>query len=89
MKVLETETVEQEFVKDILCNRCGMSCKVAPIGSFEVASCVESWGFWSKKDTFEAEWHLCEDCCDAVTKDFKIPVRRGSYLFVDMGEEEG
>lgn len=87
MRIRETMTVEQESTKDILCNRCGESTRDA-LGNFECARATEFWGFTSGKDTYEAEWHLCEACCDAVTADFKIPVRRTSSVFCDSLDDE-
>ena len=69
----ETRTIEEEYVKDVICNMCGESCRDRMDMNFECATLSASWGYCSRKDTERHHSHLCEDCYDKLVEQFKIP----------------
>lgn len=54
--------------KDILCDRCGKSCRDNMDMNFEHARIEACWGFCSNKDLEHHEIDLCEACYDEVIK---------------------
>lgn len=68
----ENETQNVKVVKDVLCNKCGNSCKGLEPESFEFASLQVHWGYGSFKHDGEIhEAHLCESCWEELIKGFK------------------
>jgi hypothetical protein len=59
-------------VDDILCNKCGLTCKDKLNVNYEFALLKASWGYGSEKDLTDSEAHLCEQCFDNIVKDFII-----------------
>ena len=51
--------------KDILCDKCGKSCRDDEGRNFEYATITACWGYGSRKDFEEHEAHVCESCYDA------------------------
>jgi hypothetical protein len=60
----EKQTRGIEIIKDVLCNKCGISCK-------EFSSLMAHWGYGSTRDGEVHEAHLCETCWEEIVKDFK------------------
>ncbi len=61
--------------KEIRCNMCGKKIEQKrdmPVEDF--ISVKKSWGYFSEKDGTVQEFELCEACCDALTRQFQIPV---------------
>lgn len=60
-------------VEDILCNKCGTSCKT-PMGNFEgLIEVIASGGYESKvvSDETSIKFSLCEGCLGALISEFK------------------
>lgn len=76
MEILETKLVEKIIVTDVLCNKCGESCKYyIDNDTFNINSAVitSSFGYGSTKyDMEDFEVHLCEDCYAELESTFKI-----------------
>lgn len=61
---------EKKFVvQNVYCDRCGKSCKKD--GTYEYASLVASWGYFSRKDFTQNNFDICEDCFDGIVVEFK------------------
>ena len=52
--------------EDILCDKCGKTCRDAQGMNFEYATVTAHWGYASKKDLEQHEAHVCEACYDAL-----------------------
>lgn len=68
-------------VDDIICNKCGKSCKI-DIGyghhNIEAIEVKHTFGYGSDLDMTSYELHLCEECFVEFTKSCKIePEIRG------------
>lgn len=68
-KIYVTKRIEQNVLKDIICNCCGKSCLDSHGVNFEYAHLVANWGYGSSRDTEVWFCELCEDCAVKV-KDF-------------------
>lgn len=79
MIIAHKETQEVEVVDDVICNRCGKSCRNAD-GFIEMAPLRVRWGYGSSKDTEDHESHLCEQCYDEIVSGFKISPKVTEYL---------
>jgi hypothetical protein len=66
----EQETKTIEVIKDVLCNKCGKSCRCHDNHDFVCASLSVHWGYGSTRDGEVHEAHLCESCWETITKDF-------------------
>ena len=80
-----TVTEEAEVLEDILCDRCGESCrrfrsKEDPTDIYEYATITANWGYHSNRDTESHSALICEKCFDSVTKDFKHPTFVRYYM---------
>jgi len=76
----EKRFVEQEVVDEIVCNRCGKPVHKSKnmCGNTMFVDYVHFGGTQvvnEGMDTFIGDFHLCEDCCKELNKQFKIPVR--------------
>jgi len=70
----EHETKNVEVIKDVLCNKCGASCKAIDCDNFNCAELKVHWGYGSTYHDGEIhEAHLCEQCWEGIVKEFKIP----------------
>ncbi len=67
------ERTVRHYVKDITCNKCGLTCKDKCNMNFECAELNAEWGYGSDKDGQAHKAHLCEKCFDKLIKTFKIP----------------
>lgn len=52
--------------EDILCDKCGKSCRDNCDMNFEYATIESRWGFGSKKDEQHHEGQVCETCYDGL-----------------------
>lgn len=77
----KTKTIKHEIdvtlITDVICNSCGEACKGFrnQDGGME-AECVtvdKTWGYFSGKDMVRQVAHLCEDCWDSLTENWKVP----------------
>lgn len=50
--------------QDVICDKCGKSCRDGIGLNFEYATIKADWGFGSDKDTQSHEAHVCEPCYD-------------------------
>ena len=66
--------------EDILCDRCGKSCRDDMDMNFEHARMDTYWGYASKKDLYRHEIDLCELCYDEVIKVMGIKPKVSTYL---------
>jgi hypothetical protein len=71
----EQETQNIEVIKDILCNKCGKSCKKHEgfEESFSFADLNVHWGYFSddNRDGEVHEAHLCQSCWEGIVATFK------------------
>lgn len=51
--------------EDIVCDKCGQSCRDKMNMNFEFVQLVAYWGYGSGKDTEKHEAEVCEKCYDA------------------------
>jgi len=80
MKIVKTEKIEIEIVDDILCDKCGESCKLRD--SSEFGGLIEArvcGGYYSThlEDGEDFNFSICEKCLFEMFKDFKINPRKG------------
>lgn len=72
----EQEIQNVEVIKDVLCNKCGNSC-MKQEGTFKEPSFAEltaHWGYFSDNRDGEVHGaHLCQNCWQKFTQDFKYP----------------
>lgn len=62
-------------LEEICCNKCGRQLKIEKGILKEGCFTGEVvFGFFSRKDGIRHRFDLCEDCYDAMIKDFVIPV---------------
>lgn len=60
---------------EIYCNKCGKKVGTEEnITRQEMLHVEKVWGYFSNKDGEKHSFDLCEDCYDAVIKEFMIPV---------------
>ena len=73
MKILETREVLTAITKDIICNKCGNSCRGIANYCGLIETCVEgNYDSTILEDGKKYEFSLCEKCLDNLFKDFKI-----------------
>ena len=81
MKITQKETVEEDVTVDVLCNKCGVSCKEESglLGLIEV---TVSGGYGSDplSDGTNYTFSLCESCLDELFNEFKIPVDEHNWI---------
>lgn len=70
MIIWEKKMVEESEIKDILCNKCGKSCKGEY--DFENLEANSSWGYGSNRDGEVWQFHLCEKCSVKLYNTFKV-----------------
>jgi len=85
----EIETREVEVVDDVICNKCGCSCKAKPPKTWDDCwlEIKASWGYGSTKDCTIQTAHLCEACWDAFCASFSVPVESYNYVNGDVSPE--
>lgn len=62
-----------------VCNRCGKTMKVED--GYLKEGCFHgqvTFGYFSRKDGTTHQFDLCEDCYEAVTAEFVVPVEENS-----------
>jgi len=69
----ENETKEVAVIKDVLCNKCGVSCLCHTTCGFSYASLNVHWGYGSTRDMEVHEAQLCQNCWEEIIKTFKYP----------------
>ncbi len=70
------QTAEKKLMQAV-CNKCGRALKVADGDLREECVRVEAaFGYFSRKDGQIHRFDLCEDCYDALTAQFVIPVEQ-------------
>ncbi len=52
--------------EDILCDKCGKSCRDDAGDNFEYADLTACWGFNSRKDLEHHTAQICENCYDGL-----------------------
>lgn len=84
-----------EYVEDIICNKCGKTCKVDITAdhkhfNYEGLRARLSGGYGSRWDEQTILFDLCEPCTIELTKSFSIPVQIedvGMFDDVMFGDE--
>lgn len=81
MKTTKTEMVEQEITEDVICNKCGNSCK-KDHGFYGLIEHTVSGGYESEplSDGTNYTFSLCEKCLDGLFDTFKVPVEITHYI---------
>lgn len=70
-----TDKNEKELLS-VVCNRCKKELKVENGIIKEGCFCGDTrFGYFSNKDGFRYLFDLCEECYDAVTAEFAVPVQ--------------
>jgi len=76
MKITTKVTVEQDFIQDIICNKCGESCInegcPSPEGLIEITADGGYGSNWIG-DGDSLTFSICERCLVAIVLEFKIP----------------
>lgn len=62
--------------EDIVCDKCGKSCRDDMDMNFEFATLTACWGYASKKDLYQDEAQICEPCYDSLG----LKPRRTTYM---------
>jgi len=67
--------------KDILCNACGKSQRIAGTDQFyrDVVEVDHGWGYGTPQDQTIIRFKLCESCIEGIVATFKIPAERSKY----------
>lgn len=52
--------------KDVICDKCGQSCRDKHGMNFEFATIKAYWGFYTSKDCEKHEAQICEACYDGL-----------------------
>lgn len=82
MLVTRKETQEVELIDDVICNKCGKSCRDETTGLIEAVPLSMTWGYGSSKDGEGHESHVCEHCYDEIIAGFKIPPEVHEHLLL-------
>lgn len=77
-----TKKVEElvDKVVDVICDRCGKTCKDEINLNFEFAEVKAMWGYGSNKDLERHKIHLCEPCYDETLKTMGIKPQISHYM---------
>lgn len=79
----------KDTVEDILCNKCGKTCKIF----CDKAHAYFNYGglratligvYGSRWDEYELSFDLCEECTAELIKSFSIPIKK-EYVGVTQG----
>lgn len=65
--------------EDIICDKCGKSCRDDAGDNYEYAEIEACWGFNSRKDLAHHTAQICENCYDALGLNPKVEI----HLFDD------
>jgi hypothetical protein len=80
MRIIGTVTQEVEIITDIICNKCGGSCKASVVpGGFNGLIEAEVHGGYDSTHMSDGDiyvFSLCEKCLIDVVKDFKHPAKQ-------------
>ncbi|MDO4522079.1 MAG: hypothetical protein Q4B57_02895 [Eubacteriales bacterium] len=58
----------------LFCNMCGKEIPMENDMLLEdVLSVRKQWGYFSEQDGMMVEFDLCEECCEKLMKQFRIP----------------
>ncbi|WP_343210413.1 hypothetical protein [Anaerolentibacter hominis] len=64
-------------IKKIRCNCCGRELKMENgLLAEDLFEGRKDWGYFSRKDLEVHHFYLCEECYDAITGQFVIPVEK-------------
>jgi len=70
MEIKATKRVEQEYIKDVICNKCGENCKSKHSGTRAGLQVCTDPDYPGNPTYY---FHLCEKCTSELMKTFKIP----------------
>lgn len=62
--------------EDVVCDKCGKSCRDDMDMNFEYATISAYWGYASSKDLYHDEAQICESCYDGLG----IKPKRTTYM---------
>lgn len=62
--------------EEVLCDKCGKSCRDSEGMNFEYAEIKATWGYGSNKDLYRDEAQVCEPCYDGLG----IKPQRTTYM---------
>lgn len=82
MKITKREFKEVEIIADIICNKCGKSCR-GPIGNFNGLIEVQVDGAYDSTDLEDGaiyKFSLCEKCLKPILESFKHPAYQKSIF---------
>ena len=86
MKLVETETIAKDeiVVKDILCNKCGNSCRPSNVHCRNFYGLIEArvtGGYFSEdlEDLTAYTFSICESCLKELFASFALPVEVSDY----------
>jgi protein-arginine kinase activator protein McsA len=87
MEIKQTKLVEKEVVEDVLCNKCGESCKDYVDAAHEFfnlnhATITPDFGYGSRLYDMDSwEVHICESCYAEFEATFKIKPKKEQNIF--------
>ena len=76
MEIKEKVTQEVEITKDIICNKCGNSCK-GDVGNYNGLIEVVVTGAYDSTHLTDGKnyvFSMCEECLSEMIKTFSIPI---------------
>ena len=56
--------ITKRGILDVICDRCGQSCKLQNANNLAYATLSAKWPYGSPKDTLHHQLDLCEKCFD-------------------------
>jgi hypothetical protein len=76
---IKTKQINEQVITDILCNKCGQSCK-KECGFLGLIEAKVSGGFdsYPLSDGVNYTFSICEHCLNSMFDKFKIPVEESS-----------
>lgn len=87
---LEKIEVDKEVLDDIICNKCGRSCKDSSEMNYEGLLEISVEGGYASilGDTVKYTFSLCEECLKELFESFKIKCEKRSGMFAGDYNEE-
>lgn len=75
------EDGQDRKLRKVVCNKCGRQLKVENGYLKEFCFAADTaFGYFSRKDGMTHHFDLCEDCYDALTAQFTVPVEETEEL---------
>ena len=75
MRIIKEEHATTTVLDDVICNRCGKSCKINKDPNIYFAQCTTRGSCGSPRlvDGYKYTFEVCEDCFIEIAKTFQHP----------------